>query len=305
MKTIITHGGKAHFDDFAAVALILACNPADDFEICRRDPTPEDMENPEIWVVDIGRQHCPEKKKFDHHQYQGGECAFVLVARHFGIWDGLNTEMPQMAFKSVMDTRGPQIAAAYIGLQAKDLINMLSPLETAVLADFGASATPEPGLPRAIGNYWLKAAADLKQRLEDIRLIAVVEPLGDEYGYMLVLDEVCCCDSMFGVSAFKAEWEAANPGKIITVSVTPEKARISGDVPGKNVYRFDDFPLIDFSRLKGMPGVKFTHKSGFLAIINAGISLRTVIDTAKIGASGRIKENPLFLTRPASIAASA
>jgi len=66
-QLIITHPGSAHFDEMTAVSLILAAHADTEFHIERREPIPEELDNPDIWVVDIGNRHEPEKRNFDHH----------------------------------------------------------------------------------------------------------------------------------------------------------------------------------------------------------------------------------------------
>jgi len=54
INKIIVHAGKAHRDDFMSVCFLLAMDPSAQVE--RRDPTPEELEDPNIWVVDVGMQ---------------------------------------------------------------------------------------------------------------------------------------------------------------------------------------------------------------------------------------------------------
>ena len=65
IKTIITHPGGAHKDDFLACSVLLSNHPV---SIFRRDPTEQELEDPEVAVVDIGHQHDPKLNNFDHHQ---------------------------------------------------------------------------------------------------------------------------------------------------------------------------------------------------------------------------------------------
>ena len=67
-KLIITHPGTAHFDDFFAISLVLAINNDVIYTIERRHPTEEELANPEIWVIDVGKKLEPDLKNFDHHQ---------------------------------------------------------------------------------------------------------------------------------------------------------------------------------------------------------------------------------------------
>ena len=65
---ILTHPGGAHFDDITAVGFVLASYPETEFKVERRVPRKEELDDPEIWVLDIGNRHEPEKLNFDHHQ---------------------------------------------------------------------------------------------------------------------------------------------------------------------------------------------------------------------------------------------
>lgn len=49
-QLIITHPGSAHFDEMTAVSLILTTHTDTEFHIDRREPIPEELDNPDIWV---------------------------------------------------------------------------------------------------------------------------------------------------------------------------------------------------------------------------------------------------------------
>lgn len=51
-RLILVHGGTAHMDDFIAASLALAVNPEAALE--RRDPTQEELDDPNVWVLDQG-----------------------------------------------------------------------------------------------------------------------------------------------------------------------------------------------------------------------------------------------------------
>ncbi|MDA8403773.1 MAG: MYG1 family protein, partial [Desulfobacteraceae bacterium] len=82
---IITHPGSAHFDEFFAISLILARRPDVSFTIERREPTKEELDNPDVWVVDIGERFEPHLKNFDHHQDINCSASFVLVSDYLGL----------------------------------------------------------------------------------------------------------------------------------------------------------------------------------------------------------------------------
>jgi hypothetical protein len=70
IHTIITHGGTCHADETFACAALGFLYP--DAPILRRDPTPEELADPEIAVIDIGDIYDPETACHDHHQPAGG-----------------------------------------------------------------------------------------------------------------------------------------------------------------------------------------------------------------------------------------
>ena len=64
-QLIITHPGSAHFDEVAAVSLILAVHADTVFRIERREPAQTELDNPDVWVMGIGDRHEPEKESGD------------------------------------------------------------------------------------------------------------------------------------------------------------------------------------------------------------------------------------------------
>src|SRR4051812_15016921 len=65
-KSIITHPGQAHRDDFMSAALVLTLNPS--ATVYRKQPTAKDLADPEVWVLDTGRDWNHERNNYDHHQ---------------------------------------------------------------------------------------------------------------------------------------------------------------------------------------------------------------------------------------------
>ena len=65
-STIVTHPGGAHKDEFLACSVLLAQTPS---SILRREPTEEDLSDPQVLVVDVGGRLEPELGNFDHHQF--------------------------------------------------------------------------------------------------------------------------------------------------------------------------------------------------------------------------------------------
>ena len=101
-QLIITHPGSAHFDEVTTISLILAVYADTDFRIERREPLQTELDNLDVWVVDIGDRHEPEKRNFDHHQDTDCPAAFVLVAEYLGLTETMSV-MPWWHFKDEVD----------------------------------------------------------------------------------------------------------------------------------------------------------------------------------------------------------
>lgn len=64
---IITHDGMFHADEIFAIALlhqVLGECPVER----KRNISAEELQDPDIWVLDVGRTHDAELHNFDHHQ---------------------------------------------------------------------------------------------------------------------------------------------------------------------------------------------------------------------------------------------
>ena len=84
--SIVTHPGGAHKDDFLACAVLLSKFPV---SIFRRDPTEDELADPQIAVVDVGHRHEPDLNNFDHHQFpreMEPTCSLSLVLQKMGIY---------------------------------------------------------------------------------------------------------------------------------------------------------------------------------------------------------------------------
>ncbi len=126
-QLIITHPGSAHFDDVTAVSLILTVNADRLFRIERREPTQAELDNPDVWVVDIGGRHEPDKRNFDHHQDKDCPAAFVLVAEYLGLLEAMSV-LPWWQFKDSVDRIGP--GKSSLKYQAGDELVNRNPVET-------------------------------------------------------------------------------------------------------------------------------------------------------------------------------
>jgi len=254
MKTsIITHPGKAHFDEFLAISLVLAVHGKTeegiDFIIERRDPDTADLDDPNTWVIDVGGRYEPDKKNFDHHQDLDLGGSFVLVADYLGISDRLKN-MSWWSFKDRMDRFGPVNVAREFGV--KSLIETYSPFEAWFLTLFEKNPSSVRHFMYKFGVYIIDQADLLTRRLvfwdkcERIEIKGKTVLVGlteDSSG----LDDYCR-----------------------SLSTNPVDIAISYDRRGKGwrLYRIDtpsNNRSVDFTRIESYDEILFAHKNGFIA----------------------------------------
>ncbi len=243
-ELIITHSGSAHFDEVMAVALILATRSRTDFSIARREPSLAELEDPGIWVVDVGGRLEPEKRNFDHHQALDCPAGFVLVARSLGLADTLSV-LPWWDFKDSVDRIGPLKASQKFGA-GDDLVNR-NPIESWLADRFAADPSGSLLLLRSLGEAVIASARSLKTQVDfwkgSRRLLIA--------GVPAMIGETA---ESYGLEEFRRL--VPDPPDIV-ISLDRRS-------PGWRLYRYDGAP-VDFSRLAERPEIEFAHKSGFLA----------------------------------------
>ncbi|MFC1995314.1 MYG1 family protein [Chloroflexota bacterium] len=243
-QLIITHPGSAHFDEVTAVSLILAVHADTVFRIERREPTQAELDNPDVWVVDIGDRHEPEKANFDHHQDTDCPAAFVLVAEYFGLLETMSL-MPWWHFKDSVDRFGPGKSSIKYHT-GDDLVNR-NPVETWLMASFASE--PEASLPllKTFGAHIIEDALMLKSQIEfwktSSRLVIA--------GVPVMIGET---RNSAGLEEFR-RLDENPPGIVISLDRRDK---------GWRLFRYDETP-IDFSLISDCPEIAFAHKSGFMA----------------------------------------
>jgi hypothetical protein len=253
---IITHAGSAHFDEVTAISLVLARHAATEFTVERREPSPAELDNPAVWVIDIGNRHQPETLNFDHHQSLECPAAFVLVAQYLGMADTISV-MPWWHFKDEVDRFGPVRSSAKYGA-GDDLVNR-NPVET-WLADSFAS-DPEGTLPllKSFGADVIKTAGVLKRQIDFWRgsrrlMIGGVPAAIGETRESIGLEEFRRLDH-------------DPPAIVISLDRRDD---------GWRLFRYDGTP-VDFRLIADRPEIAFAHKSGFLAKTKERLAIADLI----------------------------
>jgi len=276
MKKIVTHGGKAHSDEFMACCLLFAAGISD--KIVRHDCTPEDIDDPEIIVLDQGMQHDALYNVFDHHQFDRdfkAVCSVTLILEPLlGISDTDARKIwPWLEFLEWMDSKGPFQTAKHFGFDPMRTGQMQSPIETTILRKFQARKTVHKvstlgQLMTDIGEEKLEYFHDVKARLELLEHKAIFHEL---HGFKVCDVLIPSADNPhLGLEMFLRDTGYDCPVQIY------EDDR----GPGIAMYRRGEDPRVDFSRIEGLPGVDFAHKNGFIAKLSKGVPWQPLLQAS-------------------------
>lgn len=288
LKTIITHPGGAHKDDFLACSVLLTQHP---ITIERREPTEYELADSSIAVLDIGHQHSPEHSNFDHHQFPRDHvptCALSLVLMHLGIYEDAREFCSWLEVAEWFDCRGPVDTAAWLDIDRETLGKLNSPLDITLLKCFARQTAHKPGEPvwelmRQVGQDLVDYITGLRARLDFIAQHAETWELQNEKGSFKAL-------YMPRTEPMPDEASAGLGQHIISLGLENEiLAMIYPDSRGTGygMRRFNDDPRMDFCQLKAEPDVHFTHARGFIAKTSAesNTRLKEMLQLAYVGQS--------------------
>ncbi len=254
---IITHPGSAHFDEFFALCLILASHPNTDFRIERRDPSEDELADPDIWVVDIGGRHEPGLRNFDHHQDLNLGASFVLVAKYLEL-ETLFENIHWWQYKDRLDRFGPYAMAKEYG--ASSIEQAHSPFEDWFLLLFEESPITVYHIMKMFGRYIIDEAEKLNEK---IKFWAGAQQYRVKDRIVLVGET----DESTGSQEFRDSM--AEPASV--------SVRFDSRGPGWTLYRFNDLTEINFTRVENHPDILFAHKGGFIAKTKTRIPLEEVL----------------------------
>ena len=268
---IIVHGGAAHLDDFVSCAEALVARSWDwDYSgksidevaaetvIERLNPEPEEIEDPEVLVLDVGGVLNDVTSCYDHHQLPRGtkECAMTLFAKSVPVQGGKETLFDAMCrlypwyeTRAQVDACGPFAVAKSKGVEWSTVASFIGPFEDIVLNKF-IEASPET---RA--QVVLPFAKDILAKIEAERK---------------VLDSIERWTTAQGVAVI--DFTKAEPADVDVVSdailsSVPNGVAVFRDKRGEGyaLLRVKDDPRIDLSKAKALPGMAFCHNNGFYA----------------------------------------
>jgi len=260
IKKIITHGGQAHRDDFMAVCLALAY--LGDTPVERRDPTPAELDDPDVWVIDVGGRHEPGLGNFDHHQlpaHAPPTCSLTLVVQYIGIrtYEAALDASSWFKFTEVLDSKGPMQAQMLIGCSTPDgFAAALSPIEAQLIRAWSSGLVPN-SLLRQLGHQWLKRWTDWRDNKAKAKRSSRF--IGERLMNFMVC-ELPPTEDIGGVLGTLCREEEAKSGLTICGIIARDDRG-----PGWSLFRRNDHPRLDFRRIEGKPLVTYVHASGFIA----------------------------------------
>jgi len=270
VHTIVTHPGGAHKDDLLAVCVLAALHGC---PVVRREPTPEELADPEVAVVDIGGVHDPARSNFDHHHFPREHpptCALSLVLDHLGLYRDALQFCDWLETAEWFDSRGPKRTGEWLGVPRRAISQLNSPVDITLLRRFAQASRIAPEEPlyafmKMVGEDLLAYLHEARERLAFVT--AHVErwhiPCGDDLIEALYLP--------------RTDPPADEPSGMVGSYVRANKldAEIAAIVypdrrgSGFGIGRYEDHPCLDFARVEGQPDVHFAHKSGFMCKTSA------------------------------------
>ena len=266
IKTIITHPGGAHKDDFLACSVLLSNHPV---SIFRRDPTEQELEDPEVAVVDIGHQHDPELNNFDHHQLPRDHeptCALSLVLQKLEIYEDTKEFCSWLETTEWFDCRGPHDTAEWLGVDREAMAKLNSPLDVTMFQAFAKQKEHHPGEPvwevmKMMGTDLVQYVTGLRGRINQVAKIEEFWDLGQSEDMIKVAFAPRTEPEVEEASGGLA-WRIKELGleEEVVAMVYPDSRG-----GGYGMRRYDDNLALDFSQLSEEPDVHFTHNRGFIA----------------------------------------
>ncbi|MEY3395529.1 MAG: hypothetical protein RL346_1765 [Verrucomicrobiota bacterium] len=267
---ILTHPGSSHKDEFLACCLLISVH---EVPVVRREPTPEDLTDPQIAVVDVGGKHEPELGNFDHHQFprdHAPTCSLSLVLMAMGLYEDAKQYCDWLEITEWFDTRGPQETAAWLGVERELLSKLNSTVDLTLLRRFAGMSEIRTGEPmwevmRWIGNDLIGYLKSLREKLNEIARVSEIWEIGEHGASFRVLYLPRYANCPEDASAGLGRYAAALPEDSQVVGMVYPDRRGAGFA----LSRYNDDPGLDFTRIESEPDVHFAHSRGFVAKTSA------------------------------------
>jgi len=267
---ILTHPGGSHKDEFLACCLLAAQHGV---PIVRREPEQADLDNLEVCVVDVGGEHDPARRNFDHHQFPREHepiCALSLVLQDLGLYEDARMFCDWLEPAEWFDTRGPGGTAKWLGVERDVIFKLNSPIDMTMLRRFAQAERLESGetlyeLMRWIGQDLINYLKSLRARLEFIGQhgeIWELEKDGEKFKMLFMPRTDPMPDEPS--SGLPRYLDSLGLSKDVAGMVYPDRRG-----SGYGMSRHNDHPKLEFTRIDECEDVHFAHARGFVAKTSA------------------------------------
>ena len=270
MYKIVAHPGSAHKDDFLSVSVLLAT--LKQAEVFRREPTEEDLNDPDTYVVDVGLELSPERHNFDHHQDRSLPCAFHLVMQHLGHHEAAMLMFAWYPHMSMMDVRGPYRTAEHLGVDSSVLFASSSPIDGYIISTFASleslnAQNPLYDLMKSLGENMIALIGRKMERLERLKSETKVIEIKHLKAVASDIDN----SPKLAMELYLRFLDDEN----IVMSITP-----SNRGEGWELLRLGDNTIVDFRVIENNQEIRFVHGSGFLAKTHTRLPMEEVVELA-------------------------
>ncbi len=287
VERILTHPGGAHKDEFLACCALISRYQV---PVVRREPTEEELKDPAVVVVDVGGEHTPEHRNFDHHQFHrdhAPRCALSLVLSDLGLYDAALGFCDWLETAEWLDCRGPIDTARHLQVDTSIIHKLASPVDFSLLRRFSVTSELHPNNPLwqimgMVGEDLLGYIEGMKRRLEEIEIQAewwtVEGPHGSFEVLFLERGDSMPSEPSAGLGRYI---EQQGKTDSVVAMVYPDRRG-----SGYGLSRFNDSPTHDFSRIEDCDDVHFAHARGFVAKSSATdpARLRELLALAQVAA---------------------
>ena len=224
-------------------------------------------------VVDVGGVHNAQLNNFDHHQFPRDApplCALSLVLQDMGLYEDALSFCAWLRPAEWLDTLGPNETAKLMGIPRAAFSDLNSPIDITLLNRFASHTelAPDDAIYQVmcmVGEDIVNYVRSLRERLDYLKQHCqwwTIETNGDPIlALFLEQSDVIANDPSFGIFAFIAE-EAKEDQ--VHALVYPDRRG-----SGYGLTRYEDCPRLNFSRLENYDDVRFAHKRGFVAKVDA------------------------------------
>lgn len=270
MYKIVAHPGSAHKDDFLSVSVLLAT--LKQAEVFRREPTEEDLNDPDTYVVDVGLELSSERHNFDHHQDPSLPCAFHLVMQHLGHHEAAMLMFAWYPHMSMMDVRGPYRTAEHLGVDSSVLFASSSPIDGYIISTFASleslnAQNPLYDLMKSLGENMIALIGRKMERLERLKSETKVIEIKHLKAVASDIDN----SPKLAMELYLRFLDDEN----IVMSITP-----SNRGEGWELLRLGDNTIVDFRVIENNQEIRFVHGSGFLAKTHTRLPMEEVVELA-------------------------